>query len=387
MKRSTVLSVVCFSVLTIAGTALARRITVPIDQPTIQRAIDEALEGDTVFITKGTYREQITMQDGITIVGQDRETTIIKGNRRSPVVRGANNATIENISIEDGGVGVLCENTNTLIQRCIIRDHKRGGIECLIALPDIRNNLIYRNRWTGIYCHSVKGLKTVIEHNIIAENGYCGIMLDGQTEVTVQNNIIFNNRQYGLFASPGSKRSRVIYNNLYINRRNQNSEVLSIDNTNIPDAPGFMKTPLKEYIYALPDNSPCRGKGKGGSDIGPMTDMALKALSIDTDNDGITDDLDKCIDIPEDKDGFEDLDGCPDYDNDNDGIYDQNDSCPDQAEDADSFEDDDGCPDPDNDRDGILDAKDACSMQPETVNRYKDEDGCPDVVPPVKVTK
>ena len=99
----------------------------------------------------------------------------------------------------------------------------------------------------------------------------------------------------------------------------------------------------------------------------------------DSDKDGIPDDFDKCPNDPEDKDGFEDADGCPDPDNDGDGLPDDQDKCPNQAEDKDGFEDTDGCPDPDNDRDGIPDAQDKCPNQPETRNGYQDDDGCPDV--------
>jgi len=65
----------------------------------------------------------------------------------------------------------------------------------------------------------------------------------------------------------------------------------------------------------------------------------------DTDGDGIPDAVDKCPDEPEDKDGFEDADGCPDPDNDGDGILDKDDKCPNEAETKNGFEDADGCPD------------------------------------------
>jgi outer membrane protein OmpA-like peptidoglycan-associated protein len=68
-------------------------------------------------------------------------------------------------------------------------------------------------------------------------------------------------------------------------------------------------------------------------------------------------------------------------DRDGDGIADANDRCPDQPEDEDGFEDLDGCPDIDNDLDGVLDIADRCSSVPETYNGYMDEDGCPDAVP------
>jgi len=48
----------------------------------------------------------------------------------------------------------------------------------------------------------------------------------------------------------------------------------------------------------------------------------------DRDGDGIKDSMDKCPDDPEDRDGFEDEDGCPDPDNDKDGIRDVDDRCP-----------------------------------------------------------
>ena len=98
----------------------------------------------------------------------------------------------------------------------------------------------------------------------------------------------------------------------------------------------------------------------------------------DNDGDGIPDDKDKCPLDPEDKDGFQDDDGCPDKDNDNDGIPDAEDKCPNDPEDKDGFQDQDGCPDPDNDGDGIPDAKDKCPNEPETINGNQDDDGCPD---------
>ena len=68
-------------------------------------------------------------------------------------------------------------------------------------------------------------------------------------------------------------------------------------------------------------------------------------------------------------------------DRDGDGIPDNVDRCPDQPEDKDGFQDEDGCPDPDNDGDGIPDTLDKCPNEPETFNNYKDDDGCPDEVP------
>lgn len=101
----------------------------------------------------------------------------------------------------------------------------------------------------------------------------------------------------------------------------------------------------------------------------------------DTDGDGLLDSVDKCPADAEDKDNFEDEDGCPDLDNDQDGVPDTKDKCQNEPEDKDGFEDDDGCPDADNDADGITDAADKCPNEPETKNNYQDADGCPDEIP------
>ncbi len=100
---------------------------------------------------------------------------------------------------------------------------------------------------------------------------------------------------------------------------------------------------------------------------------------VDGDGDGIPDEADRCPTEPEDMDGFEDEDGCPDLDDDQDGIPDAQDRCPREPEDMDGFEDEDGCPDLDNDQDGILDHLDKCPNEAETLNGEDDDDGCPDV--------
>ena len=97
----------------------------------------------------------------------------------------------------------------------------------------------------------------------------------------------------------------------------------------------------------------------------------------DSDGDGIQNARDKCPLIPEDKDGHDDEDGCPDDDNDGDRRPDATDKCPDVAEDLDGFDDDDGCPELDNDADGIEDLQDKCPVDAEDGKPPYPKDGCP----------
>jgi hypothetical protein len=97
----------------------------------------------------------------------------------------------------------------------------------------------------------------------------------------------------------------------------------------------------------------------------------------DADGDGIEDEADQCPELAEDRDGFEDNDGCPDFDNDGDGVPDSDDKCPAALEDSDGFQDEDGCPEPDNDQDGILDADDACPIETGVKDQDPKLNGCP----------
>jgi outer membrane protein OmpA-like peptidoglycan-associated protein len=130
----------------------------------------------------------------------------------------------------------------------------------------------------------------------------------------------------------------------------------------------------------------------------------------DEDKDGVNDKDDKCPTVAEDKDQFEDDDGCPEDDNDQDRVTDDKDKCPNKPETINGFKDDDGCPDeladkdkdgigdnedkcpddfgkmrvkefwgcPDKDADGIADKADGCPDQAEDTDGFADTDGCPD---------
>ncbi len=122
----------------------------------------------------------------------------------------------------------------------------------------------------------------------------------------------------------------------------------------------------------------------GAQLVWTASEKVVERKTIDTDGDGIPDDEDQCPKLVEDKDNFEDDDGCPDPDNDQDGLADGQDKCTNEPEDEDAFADEDGCPDLDNDADGIPDAQDRCPNEKGTARfdgcpvRDRDADGIPD---------
>lgn len=373
--------------LAVSGIGAQKKITVPKDFPSIQKAIDEAAERDTVFVLDGIYKENIMMKDYIVIIGQDATKTVIRGDGKKPVVEGANACVLKNMTIENGGTGIICKNTNPTLEHLIIRNNKQTGIHCLISLPEIKNSLIYGNTWSGIFCELVSSAqRTSINHNLIADNGYSGITLSHRSEILIENNIFLSNKQFGLFVNEDSKRSRIVYNNFY-NNRNAFNQYAVINETNTSKDPGLTCVDYATFSGIAGKALALKGMGKDHTDIGPLSEAAMSGVSKDSDNDGISDVNDQCPDMPEDKDNYQETDGCPDFDNDNDGIYDAQDKCPNDPEDFDGFEDQDGCPDIDNDHDGITDKFDKCPNTPEDVNGVMDDDGCPDGVNPAGPAK
>jgi outer membrane protein OmpA-like peptidoglycan-associated protein len=123
------------------------------------------------------------------------------------------------------------------------------------------------------------------------------------------------------------------------------------------------------------DDDACPAQaGPGAPDGCPPP--APPVVNADRDDDGVLDAADRCPVEPEDKDGFEDDDGCPDVDDDGDGVKDAGDACPRAAGPSATK----GCPDQDGD--GVADRDDAC---PSVVGKPENK-GCP-TYRQVKVTE
>ena len=97
----------------------------------------------------------------------------------------------------------------------------------------------------------------------------------------------------------------------------------------------------------------------------PVVPVVVAPKPVDTDGDGITDDVDKCPSVA----GLAKYNGCPIPDTDGDGVNDETDKCPTVA----GLARYGGCPIPDTDGDGINDEMDKCPNDPGPA----DNAGCP----------
>jgi outer membrane protein OmpA-like peptidoglycan-associated protein len=252
-----------------------RKIRVPGDYKTISDALGNADSGDTVFVRRGVYNENITLVMGVVLKGEDPLTTIIDGGRWGPTVMGVTESEISHFTIRNGLEGVLCENTGGLyIHDNYVLDNHATGIAAFISLPEIANNVVYGNRWSGILAWGAKSLDSKIEQNVVLRNGYSGLALKGPSNVVAVNNIFMENHYYGVFADPASGQTRMDYNNIYKNYYPFN-RFIKINRTNVSLDPVFKNPSIFNPDFFVQTKSPMVKRGYGRLDIGLIKDISV----------------------------------------------------------------------------------------------------------------
>jgi parallel beta-helix repeat protein len=134
----------------------------------IQYAINDASDGDTIFVYEGTYDELIVINTSISLIGEDKYTTIINGSENADIVLiNADNVNINGFTVQNSGysykgIGIYSEN-------CIISDN------------------IFQDNFNGIYIEDADNL-TIQENTFYYHRSTCIVVSNSH------NNIISNNR-------------------------------------------------------------------------------------------------------------------------------------------------------------------------------------------------
>jgi parallel beta-helix repeat protein len=189
---------------------LHRTITVPDDYPTIQEAINNANERDIVYVRAGIYYENIVVNKTVSLVGENRNATIIDGNGSGDVIvcRSVTDITISNFTIQNGQQGLdLTYSHDCLIADNRIIHHSVCGITG--GGSGFMDNFILRN--TISYCQfdgirlGTGAQKTQIKGNVIANVSlWWAIVIDDSWEIIVEKNDISNTSGIRFYRSDGN---------------------------------------------------------------------------------------------------------------------------------------------------------------------------------------
>src|SRR3954467_4171893 len=216
MQRYLYAALVCCSLWGL-DSVQAKTIRVPGDFPNINGGLTSADYGDTVLVSPGHYYENVTLVQGVVLKGTNQLECIIDGMRKGPTIYAVTGSEIQNFTITNGIDGILCENSSPYIHHNWILDNQGAGIGAFISLPQIYNNVIYGNRWSGILAWGAKSLDTRIENNVVMRNGYSGFTLKGPTRIVARNNIVTENHEYGIYSDPAAGQSQIVYNDIFHN--------------------------------------------------------------------------------------------------------------------------------------------------------------------------
>jgi len=173
---------------------------------TIQEAIDNASAGQTIFVVNGTYYENLVIyKSNISLVGQNRDGTIIDGSQFSDVISiFADNVTVKGFHIRNSGVfmgsGIRIEHANgNFITSNTLTDNFDG-----VAVQTSSSNIISNN----VIANSSYGIRIYISSdnrvsgNTVSFSAYDGVRIDTSSSNVVSNNSILNNYDgLGLYSS------------------------------------------------------------------------------------------------------------------------------------------------------------------------------------------
>jgi parallel beta-helix repeat protein len=170
----------------------------------IQDAIDNASDGDTVFVfdDSSPYRENIVINTSISLFGEDKNTTIIDGTNKSNTVNiTADNVTIMRFTIQNGNnSGIFINSNNNRITDTLLSNNL-FGISTSFGEPfqSSQNNTITNNRLihNGVGITFWGGKNNIITGNIISQSGY-GIYMIGIMNINMSFNIVSEN-EIGVF--------------------------------------------------------------------------------------------------------------------------------------------------------------------------------------------
>ncbi len=180
---------------------------------TIQDAIDEAVEGDTIEVGAGTYVEedQIVIDKDLTIVGEDKETTIIKpaqdtgtsgDDRGWFLVEAGNEFNLSNVTLDGEGkdmVQAIRSNGTGTIENNIIKNITGGG-GAMSGVVMFDNMTIKDNEFENIGRVGIWAFGDDADNVVITGNTYTGkgdgthldygIELSGGAKATITGNTI-----------------------------------------------------------------------------------------------------------------------------------------------------------------------------------------------------
>lgn len=183
----------------------------PDNYTNIQDAINDTVDGDTVFVydDSSPYYEHIVVYKSIYLIGENKDTTIIEGSESGNIIYiNSNNVYISNFTITNGVYGIVIDNSdgNKLFNNIVSLNKEDGILLKYSNYNIIQNNFLTKNKLSPYVALYFKGNLHLFHSNYnnisynevlyasqgISEGYGDGILL----EYSALNNISYNDAKY-----------------------------------------------------------------------------------------------------------------------------------------------------------------------------------------------
>ncbi len=177
----------------------------------IQDAINNASNGDTVYVYAKSYHERIFINKTLLLIGENRNDTEIIGEPKSTTLNvNKQGSLISGFKIEQGNPIVKVTSNNTTFSNNIVTNGEWGILLDCVSGNNIENNII-----THIHSDNVPGLgieaycnQSNFENNSLSYCD-CGMYIDGSLD-RIHSNIISNSWEFGLGTTTGADHNKIM---------------------------------------------------------------------------------------------------------------------------------------------------------------------------------
>ena len=187
----------------------------------------EKYKNKNVYIRKGTYSEQVELENNTDLIGEDRNETTIDGSGRSyGIYFRSTKSRVSNLTVEKAPTNIKVDKqSKAIINNCTICEAGSNGVEVDKSKNSdkykftFRNSSIVDNGKRGMYIHKRKieiagceisgnveegidlhtGMRGTVRNNNIKSNGESGIeMMMAGTKISIKGNSLSSNDTQGI---------------------------------------------------------------------------------------------------------------------------------------------------------------------------------------------
>jgi hypothetical protein len=243
----------------------------------IQDAIDDASDGDIIFVFRGKYYENLVIDKNVFLFGEDKDITIIDGGKSSSgifpltddsadnvlFINSTDAVEISDFSIRNGEIGIVCDNSSNMkISFCNIYSNNIG-----LRLNNSNENLIFQ---CSIFKNSIDGVQlSFSSYNLLNKSNIFlndrGSFFENSIYNTVKSCNISNNNLINVCFSDYSHNNTVFRCN--INKGSSGLVFESFSNDNIVYHNNFVSNNDQDIdnAYDECENAWDRGNITGGN--------------------------------------------------------------------------------------------------------------------------